>query len=300
MALKSPGRRARANPTEALIPDQYGDYRDPYDGRNRGEKPYIGLGNAVRTKITEDLWTSVRWLQPGDLVDWGGVYEWTEKHFPSYDPDMDDGVHDVSGLAISSLVKHGFLRRDSDFVLTRTSKPPHTAFSIFSIDASCWPDTNGERTKRFQKRVAKDREILRGHHTEEVVNTAYAEGPTLEEYKRIDTLTGVHGAPGVADKLRLTDAGYMNPTAEMIAHVATIKECYRVIGEKRTKEQAETERFAARIGHFDRTATPERKQAVGERARYLDNQLDRMNRKPFMHYLQQAMDELEKESQPWE
>jgi hypothetical protein len=84
MALKSPGsgQRARANPTEALIPDNLRDYRDPYDSRWRGENPYIGLGNAVRNKIAEDLWTSVRWLQPGDLVDWGGVYRWTEKYFP--------------------------------------------------------------------------------------------------------------------------------------------------------------------------------------------------------------------------
>jgi hypothetical protein len=74
MAVKtsSGGQRARANPTEALIPDNLLHYTDRYDRRWRGEKPYIGLGNAVRNKIKEDLSTSVRWLLPGDLIDWCG------------------------------------------------------------------------------------------------------------------------------------------------------------------------------------------------------------------------------------
>jgi hypothetical protein len=226
---------------EALIPDNLLDYRDPYDGRWRGDKPYIGLGNAVRDKITEDLWTSVRWLRPGDLVDGYGVYQWTEKHFPGHDPYMDDGVHDVTGRAIRSLVKHGFLHTDSDFVFTRTSKPPHTAYSISSIDASCWPDTNGERTKRLQKRVAEDREILRGRHTEEVVNTAYDEGPTLEQYRFLDRLDPWERPH------KLTDADFMNPSPELLAKVEARNEHYRLIREKSAAKQAETERCHALI-----------------------------------------------------
>jgi hypothetical protein len=88
MALKTPGsgQRARANPTEALIPDNLLDYRDRYDSRWRGDKPYIGLGNAVRNKIREDLWTSVRWMLLGDLLDWSGLLRWADAHFPGYDP----------------------------------------------------------------------------------------------------------------------------------------------------------------------------------------------------------------------
>ena len=293
MALKSPGsgQRARANPTEALIPDNLRDYRDPYDSRWRGDKPYIGLGNAVRNKITGDLRTSVRWMLPGDLLDWSGLLRWADAHFPGYDPDLDHGVYEEVGDAIDYLIKHGFLQRcnqeNPGFI--RTDKPPQVAYSVF-----------GNGAVKYQlKRIAADREMLRGDITG-IENATYAEGPTLEQYKRIETLTGVHGVSGVPYQLRLTDADYMNPTAEMIAHVATIKEHYRVIGEKTTKERAETERFHARIGHFKQTATPERKQAVMERARQLDSQRDRKNGEPFVRYLQQAMDELEKESQPWD
>ena len=293
MALKSPGsgQRARANPTEALIPDNLLDYRDPYDSRWRGDKPYIGLGNAVRNKITAGLRTSVRWMLPGDLLDWSGLLRWADAHFPGYDPDLDHGVYEEVGDAIDYLIKHGFLQRcnqeNPGFI--RTDKPPQVAYSVF-----------GNGAVKYQlKRIAADREMLRGDITG-TENATYAEGPALEQYKRIEILTGVHGVSGVPYQLRLTDADYMNPTAEMIAHVATIKEHYRVIGEKTTKERAETERFHARIGHFKQTATPERKQAVMERARQLDNQRDRKNGEPFVRYLQQAMDELEKESQPWD
>jgi hypothetical protein len=286
--------RVKLDLAEALIPDNLHDYRDPYDSRWRGDKPYIGLGNAVRNEITEDFSTSVRWLRPGDLVDSGGVYRWTEKHFPGYDPYMDDGVHDVTGRAIRGLVKHGFLHKDSEVIFTRTSKPPHTAYSVFG----------NEEVKYRLKRLAEDREMLRqsfsGEIVAEVVNTAYDEGPTREQYERLEKLTGVHSAPGVPDQLSLTDADFMNPTAEMIAHVAAIKEHYRVVGEKTAKERAETERFHARIERFKQTATPEHKQAVKERARQLESQRDRRSGEPFVRYLLQAMDELENESRPWD
>ena len=139
MALKSPGsgQRARANPTEALIPDNLLDYRDPYDSRWRGDKPYIGLGNAVRNKITAGLRTSVRWMLPGDLLDWSGPLRWADAHFPGYDPDLDHGVYEEVGDAIFYLIKHGFLQRcnqeNPGFI--RTDKPPQVAYSVFGNGA---------------------------------------------------------------------------------------------------------------------------------------------------------------------
>lgn len=237
MALKSPGsgQRARANPTEALIPDNLLDYRDPYDSRWRGDKPYIGLGYYIRDKIAGDLWTSVRWLRPGDLVDWRGVYQWTEKHFPGYDPDMDDGVHDVTGRAIRSLVKHGFLHTDSEFIFTRTSKPPQTAYSV----------VGNEAVKYRLKRLAEDREMLRqsfsGEIVAEVVNTAYDEGPTLEQYRFLDRLDPWERPH------KLADADFMNPSPELLAKVEARNEHYRLIREKSAAKQAETERCHALI-----------------------------------------------------
>ena len=237
MALKLPGggQRARANPTEVLIPDRYADYRDPYDLRWRGDKPYIGLGNAIRDEIREDLWTSVRWLQAGDLVDWGGVYRWTEKYFPGYDPDMDDGVHDVAGRAIRYLVKHGFLRTDSEFIFTRTSKPPQTAYSAFGNEA----------VKYRLKRLVEDREMLRQSFPDEivaeVVNTAYDEGPTLEQYRFLDCLEPWERPH------KLTDADYMNPSPELLALVEARRERYRLIKKERAAEQIETKRRHALI-----------------------------------------------------
>jgi hypothetical protein len=290
VALKSPGsgQRARANPTEALIPDNLLDYRDPYDSRWRGDKPYIGLGNTVRDKIRTRLWDAVRWMLPGDRVDGDKVDAWVDTHFPGYDPDMEDSVQGEAYDCFMTLVERGFLTvvypvMRGHRIHIRTDKPPQTAYSVFG-------DTSTRENYT-------DREEIIGDMTG-IGNTAYAEGPTLEQWRLLEPLTGVHSCPGVPYQLRLTDADYMNPTAEMIAHVAAIKEHYRVIGEKTTKERAETERFHARIGHFKQTATPERKQAVMERARQLDSQRDRMNREPFVRYFQQAMDELEKESQP--
>jgi hypothetical protein len=240
MALKSPGsgQRARANPTEALIPYNLHHYLDPYDSRWRGDKPYIGLGNAVRNKITEDLSTSVRWLRPGDLVDWGGVDQWTEKHFPGYDPDMDDGVQDLTSSAIRSLVKHGFLHTDSELIFTRTSKPPQTAYSVFGNEA----------VKYRLKRLAEDREMLRqsfsGEIVAEVVNTAYDEGPTLDQYRflnRLDPWERPH---------KLTDADFMNPSPELLALVEARAKHYRLIKEKRAAELAETKRIHALIGRY--------------------------------------------------
>jgi hypothetical protein len=238
MALKSPsrGQRARANPTEALIPDNLLDYRDPYDSRWSGDKPYIGLGNAVRDQITGDLSTSVRWMLPGDLLDWSGVYQWTEKHFPGYDPDMDDGVHDVTGRAIRSLVKHGFLQTNSEFIFTRTSKPPQTAYSAF----------DNEAVKYQLKRIAADREMLRGDITAEVVNTAYDEGPTLEQYRFIDRLDPWERPH------KLTDADFMNPSQELLALVEARAKHYRLIKEKRAAELVETERRHALIERHKR------------------------------------------------
>jgi hypothetical protein len=237
MALRSPGsgQRARANPTEALIPDDLYDYRDPYDGRWRGDKPYIGLGNAVRDKITKDLWTSVRWLQPGDLVNWDGVIEWIEKYFPGYDPDMDDSVYDEASLALCNLVKHGFLRRDSGLIYTRTSKPPQTAYSVFGNEA----------VKYRLERLAEDREMLRqstsGEIVAEVVNTAYDEGPTLEQYRFLDRLDPWERPH------KLTDADFMNPSPELLAKVEARNEHYRLIREKSAAERTETERRHALI-----------------------------------------------------
>jgi hypothetical protein len=292
MALKSlgSGQRARANPTEALIPDDLLDYRDPYDGW-RGDKPYIGLGNAVRDRIKKDLLTSVRWMLPGDLLDCSGLLRWVDAHFPGYDPFFDDGVYKEVDDAVYYLIKHGFLQRcnQENLGFIRTDKPPQVAYSVFGNEA----------VKYQLKRIAADREMLRGDITTDVVNTAYAEGPTREQYARIEKLAGVHGVPGVPHHLRLTDADFMNPTAEMIAHVATIKEHYRVLGEKAIKERTETEYFRARLERFKQTATPERKQAVMERARQLDSQRDRQNGEPFVRRLLQAMDELENESRPW-
>jgi hypothetical protein len=225
----------KVDPAEALIPDNLHDYRDPYDSRWRGDKPYIGLGNAVRNKITEDFSTSVRWLRPGDLVDWGGVYQWTEKHFPGYDPYMDDGVHDVTGRAIRGLVKHGFLHTDSEFIFTRTGKPPRTAYSVFGNDA----------VKYCLKRLAEDREMLRqsisGEIVAEVVNTAYDEGPTLEQYRFLDRLDPWERPH------KLTDADFMNPSSELLAKVEARNEHYRLIREKKAAEQAETQRRHALI-----------------------------------------------------
>jgi hypothetical protein len=282
--------REKANPTEALIPKNLAHYCDPSDSRWRGDKPFIGLGNQVRNDIRARLWDAVRWMLPGDRVNRDKVLTWVDTHFPGYDPDMDEGVYEEAHDCFTMLVKHGFLTVDYPVmqghrIHIRTDKPPQTAYSVFG-------DTSTRKNRA-------DREVILGDMTG-IENTTYAEGPTLEQYKRIEILTGVHGVSGVPYQLRLTDADYMNPTAEMIAHVATIKEHYRVIGEKTTKERAETERFHARIGHFKQTATPERKQAVMERARQLDSQRDRLNGEPFVRYLQQAMDELEKESPPWD
>lgn len=231
--LKSvPGK---VDPTEALIPDNLHDYRDPYDSRWRGDKPYIGLGNAVRNKITDDLSTSVRWLRPGDLVDWGGVYQWTERYFPGYDPDMDDSVYDVASLAIRSLVKLGFLHRDLEFIFARTSKPPQTAYSV----------CGNEAVKYRLKRLAEDREILRqsisGEILAEVVNTAYDKGPTLEQYRFLDRLEPWERPH------KLTDADFMNPSPELLAKIEARNEHYRLIQEKRAAELTETKRRHALI-----------------------------------------------------
>jgi hypothetical protein len=205
MTLKSPdsGQRARANPTEALIPDNLRDYRDPYDSRWRGDKPYTGLGNAVRNKIKEDLWTSVRWMLPGDLLDWSGLLRWADAHFPGYDPDLDHGVDEEVGDAIDDLIKRGFLRCNQDnsgFI--RTDKPPQVAYSVFGNEA----------VKYQLKRIAADREMLRGDITAEVVNTAYAEGPTPEQFRFLVQLESW-------DKHGLTEADYMNPSPELLAKV---------------------------------------------------------------------------------
>lgn len=235
MALKSPGsgQRARANPTEALIPDNLLDYRDPYDSRWRGDKPYIGLGNAVRNKITAGLRTSVRWMLPGDLLDWSGPLRWADAHFPGYDPDLDHGVYEEVGDAIDYLIKHGFLQRcnqeNPGFI--RTDKPPQVAYSVF-----------GNGAVKYQlKRIAADREMLRGDITAEVVNTAYAEGPTLEQYRFLDRLDPWERPH------KLTDADFMNPSPELLAKVEARNEHYRLIREKSAAKQAETERCHALI-----------------------------------------------------
>jgi hypothetical protein len=222
MALKSPGggQLDRANPAEALIPENLRDYRDRYDNRWRGDKPYIGLGNAVRNKITKDLSTSVRWLRPGDLVAWGGVYQWIEKHFPGYDSDMDNGVYEETAGAISSLVNDGFLHTDIELIFTRTSKPPRTAYSVFGNEA----------VKYRLKRLAEDREMLRqsfsGEIVAEVVNTAYDDGPTSDQYRFLDRIEPWERPH------RLTDADFMNPSPELIAKVEARNEHYRLIREK--------------------------------------------------------------------
>jgi hypothetical protein len=227
--------REKANPTEALIPKNLAHYCDPFDGRWRGDKPFIGLGNQVRNDIRARLRDAVRWMLPGDRFDGDKVEAWIDTHFPGYDPDMDDSVHGEAYDCFMTLVERGFLTvvypvRRGHRIHIRTDKPPQTAYSVFG-------DTSTRENHA-------DREVILGDMTG-IENTTYAEGPTLEQYKRIETLTGVHGVSGVPYQLRLTDADYMNPTAEMIAHVATIKEHYRVIGEKMTKERAETERFHA-------------------------------------------------------
>jgi hypothetical protein len=240
MALKSTGsgRRAPANPTEALIPDNLHHYLDPYDGRWRGDKPYTGLGNAVRNKIAEDLSTSVRWLRPGDLVDEDGLYQWTEKYFPGYDPDMDHGVHDIARHTIRCLVKHGFLHSDSEFIFTRTSKPPETAYSVFGNEA----------VKYRLQRLAEDREMLRqscsGQIVAEVVNTAYDDGPTLDQYRFLDQLDSWERPH------KLTDADFMNPSPELLASVEARAKHYRLIQEKRAAELVETQRRHALIDRY--------------------------------------------------
>jgi hypothetical protein len=234
MALKSPGsgQRARANPTEAEIPDNLLDYRDPSDRRWRGDKPYIGLGNAVRNTITEDLRTSVRWMLPGDLLDWSGLLRWADAHFPGYDPDLYHGVYEEVGDAIDYLIKHGFLQRcnqeNPGFI--RTDKPPQVAYSVF-----------GNGAVKYQlKRIAADREMLRGDITAEVVNTAYAEGPTREQFLFLNQLEQW-------EKHGLTDADFMNPSPELLAKVEARNEHYRLIREKSAAKLAETKRCHALI-----------------------------------------------------
>lgn len=303
MALKSAGsgQRARANPTEALIPDNLVDYRDPYDGRWRGDKPYIGLGNAVRDKITEDLSTSVRWLRPGDLVDGYGVYQWTEKHFPGYDFHMDDGVHDVTGRAIRGLVKHGFLHANPEFIFTRTSKPPRTAYSVFGNDA----------VKYCLKRLAEDREMLRqsisGEIVAEVVNTAYDEGPTLEQYRFLDRLEPWERPH------KLTDADFMNLSPELLAKVGARNEHYRLIREKSAAAQAETERRHALIERHKQAylATnewaPPLQKLLARTGQSLPDYVSQQRREDetYIAALARVLDGIEnktqqKESEPWE
>ena len=110
MAVKTSGggHRARANPTEALIPENRIHYMDRYDNRWRGSEPYIGLGNRTRNEIVEHLSESVRWMLPGDLLGWSGLWQWADTHFPGYDPDMDPGVDEEVSAAIGRLIGDGF------------------------------------------------------------------------------------------------------------------------------------------------------------------------------------------------
>ena len=300
MALKSPGcgLRARANPTEALIPDNLLDYRDPYDGRWRGDKPYIGLGNAVRDQIGGDLSTSVRWMLPGDLLNWWGVYQWTESHFPGYDPDMNDGVYDVNGSVISSLVKNGFLDPDTDFIFVRTSKPPQTAYSVFGNEA----------VKYQLKRIAADREMLRGDIPAEVVNMAYDEGPTLEQYRFLDCLEPWDRPH------KLTDADFMNPSQELLALVEARANRYQLIKKERAAESAETQRRHAPIERHRRaylasnnTWAPELQKLLTNRGLSLPKYVRQQQRKEetYIDALVRVLDGIEtktpqEESVPWE
>jgi hypothetical protein len=86
---------------------------------------------------------------------------------------MDDGVDQEVSDAIGRLKRVGFLRpRDHcDTSYIRTVKPPRVAHSV--------PGNSTNLGVRTLKQIADDREMLRGDITDEVVNAAYAEGPTL-------------------------------------------------------------------------------------------------------------------------
>jgi hypothetical protein len=141
---------------------------------------------------------------------------------------LDHGVYEEVGDAIDDLIKHEFLQRcdqeNPGFI--RTDKPPQVAYSVFGNAA----------VKYELKRIAADREMLRGDITGEVVNPAYAEGPTLEQYRfldRIDPWERPH---------KLTDADYINPSPELLAKVEARNERHRLAREKSAAKLAETKR----------------------------------------------------------
>jgi hypothetical protein len=300
MALKSPGsgQRARKNPTEALIPDNLLDYRDPSDGRWRGDKPYLGLGYAARSNIAKELSTSVRWILPGDLLNWNGLLRWADAHFPGYDPDLDHGVYEEVGDAVDALIKHGFLHRcdreNTGFI--RTDKAPQVAYSVF-----------GNAAVKYQlKRIAADRAMLRGDITAELVNTAYAEGPTQEQFRFLDQLE-------VWEKYGLTDADFMNPSPELLAKVEARNEHYRLIREKSAAELVETERRHALIERHKRAhlATnawpPALRKLLTRTGQNLPDYVRQQRREDetYMDALVRVLDDIETKTQqvgsaPWE
>ena len=115
-----------------------------------------------------------------------------------------------------------FLRpRDQyDMSYIRTDKPPKVAYSVF-----------GNAKVKYQlKRIAADREMLRGDITDEVVNTTYADGPTREQFRFLDQLEPW-------EKYGLTDAGYTNPSPELLAKVEARNERSRLIGEEAERKE---------------------------------------------------------------
>src|SRR4051794_32364791 len=129
MALKSSGsgQRARANPTEALIPGHLEHYMDASDRRWRGDKPYIGAGHGIRVGVSREFRAAVLRLHAGAQITWCGMDKWVETLFPGYDPDIDDSLCVMAMAAAPKLAEDGYLVRtfggmDDDW--TRTRLPP--------------------------------------------------------------------------------------------------------------------------------------------------------------------------------
>jgi hypothetical protein len=57
------GQRASANPTEALIPDNLLDYRDPYDGRSQIEIGVLAHESAKAIRRVEDCCDSYEFAE---------------------------------------------------------------------------------------------------------------------------------------------------------------------------------------------------------------------------------------------
>src|SRR4051794_28234378 len=101
--------RAKPNPNEALIPKHLEDYRDAYDRRWRGDKPYIGAGHGIRARVSREFCAAVLRLHAGAQITWRGMDTWVETLFPGYDPDIDDSLCVMAMAAADKLANDGYL-----------------------------------------------------------------------------------------------------------------------------------------------------------------------------------------------